>query len=1709
MLTLSEYTFLECISLSASPALYRAERRQDKRRVLVKIVDSSTPHQPENPPLSREYELARRFAGPALARYLNLEVYQNKQLAILEDLEGLTLEKYLQAGCPDVASALKIAIGIARILAFYHQHGLVHQALCPAHLLIDPGTFQVRLIEFSLTSQVSCQHPAVAQPVLLPDALPYTAPEQTGRIKGEVDVRSDLYALGVMLYELLTGKRPFATTETLALIHCHIAQTPRPPHLYQPRVPPALSALVLKLLAKNAQDRYQSPFGLKADLQDCLAQWTRSGTVEAFALGRHDFSGRLQNHHHFYGRQSEVLALGEAFARVRRGAVETVLVEGYSGIGKSALVDQLREPVRAAGGLFVKGKFNQFQRNIPYFAFRQAFQQFTDFVLTQPWEQICGWKERIQQAVGANGGILTEVIPHLELLLGSQPAVPELEPNQAKNRFAYVLTNFVKAIARPEHPLVLFFDDLQWADAASSGLLKLIATDKDLQCLLFVGAYRDNEMGVNSSFSDTIAEIDKKGGQLQRLRLVPLPREDAAAILQASLHCPVREGERLLELVYRKSQGNPFFMKALLKCLYAENILFFDFAGFQWQWDEAKLNRLRYTDNIIDLMTGRIQQLPPATQQLLTVAACLGYEFNLHLLAVILGERQEVIAQTLKAALQEELVLPAGDHYRFSHDRIQQAAYSLIAPGEKKREHLRIGKALLAQLDPEARSTYIFEIVNQLNAGIAPTAAQEEKDQLAELNLAAGLKAKSSAAYKTAFDYLQTGIELLSPQAWQTHYALTLQLYIEGAESSFLSGNTPLMEQWVEVVLRNAATVLEKVRAYEIKIKFLIAQQKLLEAVRTSLHVLALLGVHFPEKPTKPYILAALLKIRIALLRKPADTLIDLPVTQNPSAEAAIRLLVSMGSAVYIAVPELLPLVSCKAFQIMLAHGNTPYSGVVCNGYALIIMAGFGDIDTGYRLGRIAIQLSEKFGTSSLKCQSRMMANTFVVHWKEHLKDTLEPLLHNYWYGLENGHTEFATYSAFIYCYSSFFCGRKLEEVTQESIRFYERLKQHKHESALNIHRIHTQAALNLYESVADPTVLTGRVHDEAEMMELYAETQVGTALFDLYLDKLMLSYIFERYDDAQRNAQAARLRLAGGAASPETIIFYFYDTLTDIALLPGCRGAARQRLLAKINRQRRLFGRYTRFAPMNCLHKLELIEAELCRVNGQFEKAALHYDEAFAQAQRNEYLNDAALVSELAGKCYLSRDRLPLARYYLQQAYGLYGQWNAFAKVKQLEGRYPFLREEPAPAPGLSHLPLPETPPGPAANLAAEKRLQRLDLHSILKAATAISGEIQLDQLLKKLVKIAVENAGARQGYLVLKKEQGFFIEAEGSFDSADEVIVQSVPLAGNGAVSEAIVQFVYATQENLVLDDVGEHAHFAADPVLSRKAAKSLLCMPILHQGKVIGLLYFENELITHAFTEEHTELLKLLSGQMAVSLQNALSEQKKIQDFLDREKLLTQINHQQKLAAKAILDTQHNERKRITEELHDGLGYLLSTLKLHLTALQESKQADESTKIMANSMRLLEDSFKELRQVSNNLMPDMLLQLGLVAALQDLCGKINRTGKLTVRFNAYHLNKKFRKEFEMEVYRMIQEITNNVLKHSGAKTFDIQLINDENKLTVTAEDDGKGFNYKKTLKSGKGRGLVNILNRVNYLQGSIRYDTSINKGTTVIIELPLHLD
>ncbi|MFB2917979.1 trifunctional serine/threonine-protein kinase/ATP-binding protein/sensor histidine kinase [Aerosakkonema funiforme] len=1474
--------------------VYRGHREADSLPVAIKFLKNPYPSFSELVQFRNQYTIAKNLTSPLIIQTYSLENYQNGYALVMEDFSGIALSEYFppQQKLPakSLPDFLRIAIALCDAIDVLYRSRIIHKDIKPRNILINPQTKEVKLIDFSIASLLPRETQTLLNPNQLEGTLAYISPEQTGRMNRGIDYRTDFYSLGVTFYELLTGELPFQSNEPMELVHCHIAKRPKLVNEINPDIPVVLSEIVSKLMAKNAEYRYQSALGLKWDLEQCWQQLQTKGKIEAFPIAQQDLCDRFIIPDKLYGRDTEVQTLLEAFDRVSLGATEMMLVAGFSGIGKTAVVNEVHKPIVRQRGYFIKGKYDQFQRNIPFSALVQAFRDLMGQLLSESDSKINSWKIKILEVVGENGQVLIDVIPELEHIIGNQPPATELSGTAAENRFNLLLQKFVQIFTHPEHPLVIFLDDLQWADSASLKLLQLLM--QDTKYLLLLGAYRDNEVSPTHPFILTVDELEKAGAVVNKIILQALSEINLNQLVTDTLNCESSLAQPLTTLIYQKTQGNPFFATQFLKALNNEQLIAFDFAYRHWQCDIAQIKALAITDDVVKFMSIQLQKLPQPTQNILKLAACVGAQFDLQTLAIISEEIPETTAANLWKALQEGLIIPnteiykffvqsedisasyaaANPVYRFLHDRVQQAAYSLIPDDEKQVTHLKIGQLLLQNSSAGEGEEKLFDIVGHLNQGQALINQPQEREVLAKLNLKAGNKARHSTAYTAAREYFHTGIDLLEINCWQSQYELTLNLYIAATEASYLNGDFDSMEQLAALVLQQAQTVVDKVKIYEIQIAALTSCSQILAAIAVGREALAQLGVELPSQVDETQIGNALAAVNQQLQEREIATLIDLPLMSEPQAQAAIQILSMLFPPVLLGQPGLMPILGATMVRLSLEFGNTSAS---IPGYAIhgmVMCAFFGEVEIGYEFGKLSLSLLEKLNDRRMKCVTLNLFGGFIQHHRQSLLAAQLTMKESYLAGMENGDFLYAGYSIEGYALTGLFAGVELHSLAAELPTYNAALVQVKQDSALTYLQMVQQTVEQFREPVSQPDCLIGIFYDETVMFPKHKQDRDLTALAFVYSYKLSLAYFFGNYHaalDYITQVQSYLMAVSGMIFVP---IFHFYTALTNLALVSS--QAETTEILAKVESHQQTLYQSAQDAPMNYLHKWHLVEAEKLRVTGDKLAAIEHYEQAITLAKTNQFLNEEALANELAAKFYLDWGKTKIAQTYMMEAYYCYARWGAKAKVIDLESRYPQLllsilqKQQPTFKPtetiisNSSH-----TVQG--SNRSHPSISEALDLATILKAFQSLSREIELEKLLSTLLKVILESAGADKCALLIPKGDCWVIEALSQLQQP-AIILQSLPC--EKIVSVSLINRVKNTLVAAVLENAIVEPTLLADPYILHHRPKSIFCAPILNQGKLIAILYLENSLAVGAFTSDRIELLNLLCTQAAISLENA---------------------------------------------------------------------------------------------------------------------------------------------------------------------------------------------------------------------------------------------
>ncbi|BCL34887.1 serine/threonine protein kinase [Nostoc sp. MS1] len=1502
MIALAGIAIQDKIYESSNSLVYRGIRN-DGVGIVAKILKQDYPSPQELTRYRQEYKIIRSLTLEGVVKAYSQQDYQRTLVIILEDFGAESLEQFIHKHpdifCPmPLSTFLGFAIALTNILGRIHAANVIHKDINPGNIVLNLDTGVIKIIDFGIATQFNRTNPTFKNPHVLEGTLAYLSPEQTGRMNRLLDYRTDFYSLGVTFYELLTGQLPFPTKDVLELVHCHIAKHPIAPHEINTTIPKPVSDIILKLMAKNAEERYQSAWGIKADLEICAEQLEQTGQISSIQLALQDICDRFQIPQKLYGRDQEVAMLLAAFARVAcpednpvaalpnhsettlqtqqtdnpKFQVEMMLVSGYAGIGKSALVQEIYKPITQKRGYFIWGKFDQFQRNIPYSAIADALQKLVQQLLSEPDEQVQQWRSLLLTALGNNGQIIIDIIPEVELIIGKQPPVPEVGATEAQNRFHRIFGQFLRIFCSKKHPLVIFLDDLQWIDSATLNLIELMLLDEQAQSLFLIGAYRDNEVKPTHPLALMLERLRKQGVVLQEITLTPLTLEPLNQLIAETLHRNADIVRPLAELVLRKTQGNPFFVNEFLRMLYSENLLTFDAEHLCWQWNIADIQAQDITDNVVELLLIQLNKLPENTQQILQLAACIGAEFNLDTLAIVCDQAPETVFQDLLAAIQLGLIQPLSEldenlliqEYKFLHDRVQQAAYALIDESHKQVVHLQIGRNLLEKTLPEELSERLFAIVDHLNLAIALVFGQE-RNSIARLNLMAAQKAKAATAYSAALKYAIAGIELLATDSWQQQYDLSLILHEEAAETAYLSGDFQAMEQWVAIVLQAARTILDQVKVHEVTIKTHVAQTHKLDAIKVGLQVLAKLGLNLPESPTELQIQQALKETAKVLQGRNIPDLVHLPLMTDASRLAAMRIISNIASPAFQAAPALFWLMACEQVKLSIQYGNAPTSAVAYSCYGVVITAATQDVEKAHQFGQLALNLVKRLNAKELKSKTFLIVAEGISFGKSHFREIVSLLQESYSSGVETGDFGFAGLAAYQKCEYLYFSGLELTQLEQEMENYSHAIAQLKQETCLNYHQIFWQAVLNLQGQVNNPCCLQGVAYDEQQGLNRYLANNDSLGFQYFYINKLILCYLFGQFTQALESANAAEGYLKGAPGQVTMPLFCFYDSLVRLAIYSSVPDSEKKVFLLNVSSNQEKMHKWAHYAPMNFLHKYHLVEAEKARVLGQLLEAEGFYEQAIQGARENGYLQEEALAYELAAKHYLARGLEKFAQIYMKEAHYCYERWGATAKVRNLEADYPQF------FPQSTSVTLPiHTTAGTTSNTSHVA----LDLATIMKAAQAISSEIELEQLLHNLMQILIENAGAQTGCLLLENAGEWTIEAtcelvEGAQTCTTQVL-QSILIANR--LPESIIHYVIRTHESVILNDATREGNFINDPYIQHHQIQSVLCLPLLNQSKLIGLLYLENQMATGAFTLERSQILSLLSTQAAIAIENA---------------------------------------------------------------------------------------------------------------------------------------------------------------------------------------------------------------------------------------------
>ena len=1445
-----KYEIREIIYRGANLEIARAESNSDQQSVILKIHTKRDTNGNRHK-LRKEYETCRSIPADFCPKPLEIEETPEQCILVFADDGMKDLEKTIPANGFEPRVFLRLATSMAKAIAHLHSIKMIHGKIAAPNCIVNKSFDQVKLIDFEAATKIGEGSLDLSDAIPSTQLYPYISPEQTGRIEQGIDFRTDLYSLGITFYKMSTGQLPFSSKDPIELIHAHIARIPTPPDHLRSDLAPAISKIILKLLEKDADERYQSAQGLIFDLEICLESIDKPdfpNNLRNFIPGGQDSSG-LRFLQKLYGRSNEINLLRNQLAKVCKGATEFMLISGESGVGKSTFVTETEiiRDVVVNNAYFGAGKNEKLLGNVAYSAISEAFSKIIGQILCEKEERISEWKSAFQSILGPNGQVMVDIIPPLELIIGKQKPLQQLGAIETENRFHMVFRNFLRVFEQMRHPLVLFLDDLQWSDPASLDLVKSLASENPPGALFFIGAYRSDEVSPGSDLENFLEEIDKTGIRIQRIDLSPLGETEITQFVSETLKRSSDEAKDLAKLIQSKTGGNPFFVKFFLQTLSRENMIYGRGEG-EWEWNLNQILESQPTDNVAQLMSRNIQSFPKESQKILADASCIGNHFRIRLLAQITGEKEHEIEKLLEPMIQAGVLLKGTKTYSFLHDRVLEAAYKQIPESDLPAKHLAIGR-ILNQTHPGQRNdAELFQMVEQLNKGRKLIEDTHELINLANLNLQAGRRAKASVAYNSACRYFRAGTECLADS--KINDDLSFDLFFELAEAEFLTGDYDAANQIIESELHGDLPPLSAAKLFQLRTVQFTIQSKYSEAIATGRMGLKLLGITLPESSYAENLSLELQETEKLLGKRDVSSIVDLPTVKDPEKELAMQLLVNVAPAAWIYQPDLYSVIVAKSASISLQYGISAISANIFATLGVVLATEKDQFERGYQFSRVGMQISEKFDSAYEKCKAFNINGAHVSHWVRHIRESNEVFKEAYDAAMVSGGVQWAGYISQWIVVNLFCQGAPLGKILEEIDRLLVFNRQAKH--ALIIDTL--EGCRLIVAKLLDPETNFFSIPSEVEndYIQRCLKNNSQLSLCNYYAIKGYAYLIFSQYEEAAKCSSEGNLY---SSFSRGTFTLATLGFIGIMAKLLSCNATSedeRKECLAAIADKLKILDKQRSNAPMNFGHFFSLTKAEIARMeNCNFDAVGL-YDEAIESAKTNEFMHDEGLANELAAKFWLAHGRKKHANRYLREAYRLFREWGSVAKISQMEQEYgSFLAEQ---------------------QLQTSPVDEQLDNRAFHEAIRAISKEIITEKLLNRLVQVLSQNAGAQRGYLILESEQDWSIAAGFDAEKGSHKIFHKVPIEKSEILSEAIVRYVIRTGKHLILHNASIEGDFTRDPYIKSNSAKSVLAMPIHHKSRILGAIFLENCLNPHVFSKKCEAFLETVLAQAAISLENA---------------------------------------------------------------------------------------------------------------------------------------------------------------------------------------------------------------------------------------------
>ncbi len=1742
-ITIGSYHLVSKLHEGRNSAIYRCIDG-DGTSLILKMPTEHYGHPRVHEQYEFEYQLLSSLTSEHVIKPLALMHIDQRPLLFFEDEQYIGLKDWIKSKTLSIREALAMFIQLANAMVDVHQHGIIHRDINAANIIISPADLKLKLIDFGIATKVSNQGQHQLNPGLLEGTIGYLSPEQTGRVNRYIDHRTDFYSLGVTMYELIVGRLPYQAQDIMGMIHAHIAESPKPPYVVRPDIPQMLSSIIMKCMSKMAEDRYMSAEGLKLDLIHCYDQWQLKEEISPFTLGLHDYFNQLIIPGSIYGRKAERTALSQVYKQVAEGSMRMVWITGESGIGKTALVDNFRSEVVRSGGLFFKGQLNPLRSSVPYASLVQAFQSIVEYLLTQDEPSTLSWKHQMLEAVGSNGKLLTDLIPKLDKLIGPQPDVQMLPPKEAEYRFRFVLDNFMKLLGTEERPLVIFLDDLHWADASTLRLMSYWMQHAELRHTLFVCCYREDHLAPGHPTFDMLAELKVMQG-VESLPLTPLLTSDLTEMLEDALHLPADSVEPLAELLMTKTKGSPFFIHQYLQMLHQEQSIYYDVSQKMWKWDQAAVERAQITDNVVQLLIDKFRILPETSRHVLAIASCFGNVFEVEDLKRITSYDSKTIHVSLQEALQGGFIykiktstdLLPQEGIVFAHDRIRQAAYDLLEKMERACIHYHIATRLYDDKS-ELSEQGLFEKTEHMNLSLAAIDSKKVRLDVVRLNFEAGLRSKWISAFEVARRYFQQGCDLLDQDAWITEHSLTLNLWIEKAEMEFLCNAFEASSDALDLALFHAKTTLQKTRIYDIKINMSTWLTQYEEVSRLSNDILKELGHSLPEQPGTYHVLAEAMKLKMQLKFKPVANLLNHKEMTDPHLREVVKILNNVGPASYYINQNWFALSMLRTLNLSIRFGNAPESSIGYSSYGVALIAKFGDRKLGYEFGELGWMLADKYDDTYCKCRTYGTFGIFINHWKHHAYTNMDFLYEAYRYGFESGNLLYASYCMIAILENLYFCGAKLDDIAVEVSKFMDIRQKFNVETLGRVYIIQ-----QFIEALQSGTSDFFRQDDweKHPMLAQSKNSELKIYLYHLYQAQFL--FVYGNIEEAYDSILFADQWIEQVAGQVVYIDHLFYRSLILSTYASKHPNDDTKVIVKQVKQALKQFEVWAQDGPDNFLNKYWFIKGELESLKGNIDEAIQAYEKSIQYANEHRFYHQAALVSEVTAKQYMIRGHRKLAEYYINEAYKTYQRWGAYGKAAALRHHYAKWLEQDTRQTSISM----HTNSVNSFTGTTEHFARMLDWSTVMKATQTISSEIQIDRFLSKMMKISLENAGAERAYFISERLGKWYIEARSHLKGNEVLTQEMIPLDHANDLPKSIVHYVIRTRESLIIHNAIQHEKFNRDSYIIHKSLKSVMCLPIIRGETLLGVLYLDNNLVTYAFQPERVELIHILLTQAAISLENA-----RLYKNLD-----DQVAERTRSLEDALTTIQRTQKQLIESEKMAALGQLVAgvaheintpvgigiTASSHLQMvthevieLYEQKrinkqQLEDYFKLCEESAALVQtnlnraahliSSFKRIAvDQSSEEARTFALKPYIEEVLVSLSPKLKRT--------LHHIEIMIDEELVITSYPgCISQVITNLILNSLTHAFEeqdageitIRVLEEPHQLIVAYSDNGKGmepqvlsriydpFFTTKRGKGGTGLGMHLVYNIVTQqLNGTIQCRSKLNEGTQFFITIPV---